>query len=95
MDDSNSVIIFEDIKDMKTYLNTYFLILKIFYNLNKLKINDKKTNLMMINNPKHKYTTKEITIQTDKDTIHPKEKFVVLGWTLNRRFDCSDHLNVI
>ena len=65
------------------------------------KVNISDFNYFLINNPnddKNPETwnvTKEITIKTDTDTIYPKEKFVVLGWTLNRRFDYTDHLNTI
>ena len=41
VDDSNSVIIITDRNKKLLYLNNYFLILKIFYNLNILQINDK------------------------------------------------------
>ena len=95
VDDSNSIIIFKNRKDVKAYLNSYFILLKIFYNLNKLKINDDKTNLMFLNNPRHDDEMKEVKIVTDTDTIKPKEKFTILGWIVNKRMDYSDHLNSV
>ena len=38
----NSTITFSNPKDLEKYLN-YFWLLKIFYNISKLKIDDKKT----------------------------------------------------
>ena len=80
---------------MEPYLNQYFLLLKIFYNLNKLKINDDKTNLILLNNPRHDNEVKDTKITTDTDVIKPKEKFTILGWVINRRLDYSDHLNSV
>ena len=75
------------------YLNNYCHLLKVFYNLNKLKINNDKTNLTLINNPRHHNEVKNTIITTNTDTIKPKEKFTILGWVINRRLDYSDHLN--
>ena len=93
VDDSNSIIIFNKRSDMKKYLNIYFLLLKIYYNLQKLKINDDKTNLMLLNNPRHDEEVKDTKITTDTDIIVPKDKFIILGWTVNRRMDYTDHIN--
>ena len=95
VDDSNSIIIISDRTQIMMYLNKYFQLLKIFYNLNKLKINDDKTNLMLINNPRHEAEVKDTKITTNTDIIKPKEKFTILGWVINRKFDYTDHLNYI
>ena len=95
VDDSNSIIIFKERKIMKAYLNNYFILLKIYYNLNKLKINDEKTNLMLLNNPRHDNEVKDIVITTDTEIIKPKDKFTILGWVVNKKMDYSDHLNAI
>ena len=93
VDDSNSVIIFKNRSIMKEYLNSHFLLLKIYYNLNKLKINDDKTNLLLLNNPRHDKEVEDTKITTDTDTILPKDKFTILGWTVNKRMDYHDHMN--
>ena len=95
VDDSNSVIIVKDKSKADKYINLYFLMLKIFYNMNKLKINDEKTNLMIICNPKHEDIAKITSIRTDKETIKPKEKFKILGWIQNRHLNYNDHINHI
>ena len=53
-----------------------FLPLKIYCNLQKLKINDDKMNLMLLNN--------EDTTLTN--IIIRKEKFIILGCTMNDRW---------
>ena len=80
---------------MKPYLNAFFLLLKIFYNLNKVKINDDKTYLMFLNNPRHEEEVKDTKIITYTDTITPREKILMLGWTVNQRLDYHDHLSKI
>ena len=78
VDDSNSVIIMSDRRKITQYLNSYFLLLKIYYNLNKLQINDDKTNLMLINNPRHEKEVENTRITTDSYQIKRKEKFTIL-----------------
>ena len=79
VDDSNSVISFKDRSQISDYLNTYFHLLKVFYNMSKLQINDSKTNLMTVNNPRHEDQAKNIIVNTRTNIIRPKEKFKVLG----------------
>ena len=95
VDDSNSVIIFKDKDQIMEYLNMYFWLLKIYYNMNKLLINDDKTNMLVINNPRHEHTARTIQIQTDIEIIKPKDKFTILGWVVNRRCTYDDHINKI
>ena len=90
--DSNKVMIFEDRRLMQPYLNTYFILLKIYYNLNQLKINDYKTNLMLLNS-RNEEEIKYTKIITDTDTITPRESSLFFGWTVNPRLDYHDHLN--
>ena len=73
VDYSNSVIIFNNRNHMKSYLNNYFLLLKIYYNINKLQINDDKMNLILLNNPRCDEAVQDTKIITNTDTINPKE----------------------
>ena len=43
VDDSNSVISAKPGEDLEDYINSYFKLLKIYYNSQKLKINTDKT----------------------------------------------------
>ena len=95
VDNSNSTITFSNNKDIKRYITKYFFLLKIYYNMSKLKINDDKTNMMMINRPKHNNTVKDIQIKTDTDIIKQKEKFKILGWHQVKSLSYKHHLNQV
>ena len=48
VDDSNSVISSKNEDKLKEYLEKYTMIMKIFYSANFLKMNQSKTNIMII-----------------------------------------------
>ena len=48
---------------------------------------------MLLNNPRHEEEKKDIKINTDTDTMTPREKFTILGWTVNQIPDYHNHLN--
>ena len=54
VDDSTSIISFNETTDIKNYLTHYYKLLHIYYTTNKLQINSDKTQLMLIYKPKHK-----------------------------------------
>ena len=60
VNDSNSVISRAEHTELENYINTYFQLLKIYYNSQKLKINTDKTQLLICGTPhllnKHKHT---------------------------------------
>ena len=54
MDDSNNVITFDNQNKIKNYLEAYYNLIQNYYNINKLKINADKTNLLLIYEDKYK-----------------------------------------
>ena len=74
VDNSNGIIIISDRTKIMLYLNKYFQLLKFFYNLNKLKINDDKTSLMLINNPRHETEVKDTTYNNNKHRYHQDQR---------------------
>ena len=48
VDDSNSVIASKNEDNLKVYLEKYTKLMKIFYSANFLKMNQSKTNIMII-----------------------------------------------
>ena len=54
VDDSNNIITFNDQNQIEDYIEAYYKLIHNFYNINKLKINPDKTNLLLIY--KDKYT---------------------------------------
>ena len=93
VDDSNSSLTFEDSDDASEYLYEYFKLLKCFYNLQKLKLNSDKTNLMVLNRPKLNHKAEKVQLKTNKETIKPKSQFKILGWVSNKRMSMDSHIN--
>ena len=48
VDDNQNIVSFKHHEKMKSYLENYFFILKKYYNINKIKLNDDKTKLCII-----------------------------------------------
>ena len=58
VDDSNSVITFKDPVTANAYLQAYFDLMIGYYNQQKLKLNQMKTNLLVVSKPKLKDAAK-------------------------------------
>ena len=52
VDDSNSVISAKPSEDLEEYVNSYFKLLEIYYNSQKLKINTDKTQILVCAMPR-------------------------------------------
>ena len=48
VDDSTNIISTTKVEDMQEYINKFYNLLEAVYNINKLKINNDKTELMII-----------------------------------------------
>ena len=66
MDDSNNVITFDNQNQIKTYLEAYYNLIQNYYNINKLKINADKTNLLLIYKDKYKQTLNNFHFKADQ-----------------------------
>ena len=86
VDDSNSVISGKEYTKLENYINTYFQLVKIYYNSQKLKINTHKTQLLICGMPRLLYKHKHIKILTAPNLpdIMPVEqkKYLVTYLTL-------------
>ena len=51
VDDSNNLITTDDITHIEQYINKYFRLIEGYYNLNKLKINPDRSEIMIICKP--------------------------------------------
>ena len=47
VDDSNNIIITDNIDEIQPYINNYIKLIKSFYNINKLKINRDKSKVII------------------------------------------------
>ena len=92
VDDSNSVISFENTDEINKYLSTFFKVLKLYYDTMKLKINSDKTNVLVVNKPKHEEEVKKIVLNTGSEVLVPKKQIKVLGFYLNSRLSMDSNL---
>ena len=95
VDDSNSLMSFSDPTHANHYIDRYFLILKYFYNQNKLLLNPEKTNIMIIAKPAIKSEADDIRIVTEKEDVHPKKTIRILGWEMSAQLSMDQHQNKV
>ena len=79
VDDSSNIISFNDPSQIKSYLTNFYLLLESFYNINKLKINSDKSNLLLTYKPKFKDQLKNFYFYANTDKIVPKNAIKILG----------------
>ena len=80
VDDSTSIIAFKETSQIKPYLTDFFNLLKCYYNINKIKINDDKTQMLLTHKPKHKNTLKNFHFYAGNDKITTKNSIKILGF---------------
>ena len=87
IDDLNTLISFSNPQEENTKLDIYFKFLENYYNLNKLKLNHEKSNLLVISKPKAKKAAINIILNTEDEDedVKPKNQILVLGWEFNER----------
>ena len=95
VDDSNSTMAFSDPENAKPYINTYVKLLEEYYNMSKIAINSDKTNVMVVNHPANESTAKNVTLETSKGPVKPKEQFRILGWIQCRSLSHMPHMNQV
>ena len=52
VDDSSNIMGFKNHEKIKNYIEHYYILLSKYYNINKLKINNDKNKLIIINKPR-------------------------------------------
>ena len=60
VDDSTNIISSSQTNEIADYTNKFYRLLEAVYNINKLKINNDKTELMVVCKPKYRKDTKNI-----------------------------------
>ena len=95
VDDSNSLMSFQDPSHANLYLDRYFLVLKMFYRQNKLLLNPEKTNIMIVAKPAMKQQAEDIRIVTEKEEVTPKKTIKILGWEMCEQLTLDQHLNTV
>ena len=79
VDDSTNIISFNDHSQIKNYLTNYYKLIHSYYNINKLKINADKTQLLLNYKEKHKQNFKNFFFNAENFKIKPKKVIKILG----------------
>ena len=96
VDDSTSVIGTKEFDIIQTYLEKYYCLIKTYYNINKLKINNDKNQVCIYAKSKQLNTKiKNFTFLADDHIIKNKPSIKILGVTLNNELQIGHHLNSI
>ena len=84
VDDSTNVIAFNDHTQIQSYLSNYYTLIHNYYNINKLKINADKTQLLMVYKAKHIENFKNFYFYANNFKIKPKKVIKILGFLFKR-----------
>ena len=78
IDDSSNVIGFKQHDKIKLYLEKYYTLLNKFYNINKLKLNNDKNKLLIINKRRLNDVFKNFTFMAGDEKVHVRNKIKIL-----------------
>ena len=93
VDDSNSVISSKNEDKLKEYLEKYTMIMKIFYSANFLKMNQSKTNIMIIPKRSSEKEWLKETIKTDYEPLKTSATTNILGSVMNNGLTNENEIN--
>merc|ERR1712240_467954 len=89
VDDSTNIVSTHDIRTIEQYLEKFYKLLEAVYNINKLKINKDKTELMIICKQRFRKDTKNIRMTASGHKVKVKAK--ILGYTLSNDLKHDKH----
>ena len=92
IDDSTNVIYSKSPKDIEKYLNDFYIILDIIYSINKLKINNDKTEFLIVCKNRYRKDTKNIIMRADNHIVKQVDKIKILGFYIQSNL--SNHSQI-
>ena len=93
VDDSNSIISGRKEEDIKSYTIKYMKLMKIYYSTNILKMNQLKTNIMIIPKQNSKTEWKKETFQVDGNQLKTNKTIKILGNIMNPQLNNEAEIN--
>ena len=93
IDDSTNIISFGDYDEAIHYLNNFFSILKVVYNINHLCISEEKTGLVCIARLQARTLKDDIYIYAKPKNIMYKPKIKLHGWFINECLSYDSTIN--
>ena len=95
VDDSTNIISTTNTHEIQDYTNKFYRLLEAVYNINKLKINNDKTELLFICKPKYRTNTKNLQITASGHKVKQVNKAKILGYTLLNNLQHNKHIATI
>ena len=95
VDDSTNIISTSKTNEIADYINKFYRLLEAVYNINKLKINNDKTELMVICKNKHRKSTKNIQITASGHKVKQVNKVKILGYIMQNNLHHDKHISQI
>lgn len=92
VDDSTDIISTIKAEDMQEYLNRFYSLLEAVYNINKLKINNDKTELMMICKNRFRKSTKNIQMKASGHKVKQVSKVKIPGYIMQSNLRHDRHI---
>ena len=93
VDDSNNIITFNDQNQIKNYIEAYYKLIHNFYNINKLKINPDKTNLLLIYKDKYSQSLNNFYFKAEQYKIYSKNTIKILGFYIQSDLKLNTEIN--
>ena len=82
VDDSTNIISTTKISEMQEYINKFYKLLEAVYSINMLKINNDKTELMIICRNCFRKDTKHIQMTASGHKVKQVSKVKILGYIM-------------
>ena len=92
VDDSTNIISTNNVEDIQQYINKFYELLEAVYNINKLKINNEKMELMIICKNKFRKATKHIQITASGYKVKQVTMIKILGYTMQNNLNHDKHI---
>lgn len=93
VDDNSNIISFKNHEDIKNYLENFFLLLKRFYNINKVKLNSDMTKLTIVLKNSMESIFKNFTFRAGNDTIKNCSSIKILGTIIKSDLKLDKSIN--
>ena len=93
IDDSTNIIGFKNHEMIKTYLEQYQKLISKFYNINKLKLNNDKNELLIINRPCLDNIFKNFQFKAGNEIVKAKFKIKILGFWIQKDLKMDSEIN--
>ena len=95
VDDSTNIISTSQTNEIADYTNKFYRLLEAVYNINKLKINNDKTELMIVCKLKYRKDIKNLQITASGHKVKQVNKAKILGYTMLNNLNHDKHISTI